>query len=111
MRHECGCERGDDCTTTTMCALQSAVEELEAQLDAYKERMQLIAAQSIRDCEKVEQLEAQLRNIKLMAKPVAATAKNTSAVRTGHELGGYIKHYIVPTHLITAILEEKSDET
>ena len=51
----------------------------------------------------VEELEAQLRDIALMAKPVAATAKNTSAVRTGHELGGYIKHYIVPTHLITAI--------
>ena len=52
---------------------------------------------------RIAELEAQLRDIALMAKPVAATAKNTSAVRTGHELGGYIKHYIVPTHLITAI--------
>jgi len=57
--------------------------------------------------ERCEELEAQLRDIALMAKPVAATAKNTSAVRTGHELGGYIKHYIVPTHLITAIGEKK----
>ena len=54
-----------------------------------------------------KELEAQLRDIALMAKPVAATAKNTSAVRTGHELGGYIKHYIVPTHLITAIKGEE----
>lgn len=55
---------------------------------------------------RIAELEAQLRDIALMAKPVAATAKNTSAVRTGHELGGYIKHYIVPTHLITAIKGE-----
>ena len=53
--------------------------------------------------ERAETAEAELRDIKLMAKPVCATAKNTSAVRSGHELGGYIKHYIVPTHLITAL--------
>ena len=53
--------------------------------------------------ERNKELQAQLRDIKLMAKPVCATAKNTSAVRTGHELGGYIKHYIVPTHLIIAL--------
>lgn len=27
--HECGCERGDDCTKTTMCHVQSAIEDSE----------------------------------------------------------------------------------
>jgi len=26
---ECGCERGGDCTLTTMCAVQTVAEELE----------------------------------------------------------------------------------
>jgi len=75
------------------------IKELEIERDAFK-RARIL---------RIEQLEAQLdavrkllRDINLMAKPVAATSKNTSAVRTGHEMGGYIKHYIVPTHLITA---------
>ena len=28
-RYECGCERGGDCTKTTMCAVQSALEDAE----------------------------------------------------------------------------------
>ena len=64
MKHECGCERGDDCTMVTVCSLQTAVEELEQQLEAYKERFQLVAAQSIRDCEKAEKLAAQLEKVR-----------------------------------------------
>ena len=30
-RYECGCERGGDCTKTTMCAVQSALEDLQEQ--------------------------------------------------------------------------------
>lgn len=34
------------------------------------------------------------------AKPVYATAKNTKAVKTGHELGGYVKDYLVSPHIL-----------
>ena len=31
-QYECGCEHGGNCTRTTMCATQSAVEVLEVEL-------------------------------------------------------------------------------
>jgi hypothetical protein len=31
---ECGCERGGDCTKTSMCALQNAVEDAVEELKA-----------------------------------------------------------------------------
>jgi len=31
-KYECACERGQNCTRTSMCAVQSAVEEMEADL-------------------------------------------------------------------------------
>lgn len=27
MNRECGCERGDDCTKTTVCAIESALQD------------------------------------------------------------------------------------
>jgi hypothetical protein len=41
MTVECGCERGGDCTRTTMCALDSALQDqadmYEAKLDAFSD--------------------------------------------------------------------------
>ena len=31
-KNECGCERGEDCTKTTVCAAQARVEQLEETL-------------------------------------------------------------------------------
>ena len=42
-------------------------QKLEAQLDEYKERFQLVAEQSIRDCEKAEDLKKQLEAIRKVA--------------------------------------------
>lgn len=36
-RFECGCERGGDCTKTTMCALQSALEDRDAEIEELRE--------------------------------------------------------------------------
>ena len=36
-RFECGCERGGDCTKTSMCALQSALEDKDSEIEALKE--------------------------------------------------------------------------
>jgi len=32
----CGCEDGYDCTKTTVCAIQSAIEDKEAEIDALR---------------------------------------------------------------------------
>lgn len=32
-RFECGCERGGDCTKTTMCQLQDALEDKDAEIE------------------------------------------------------------------------------
>ena len=44
MSFECGCERGGICTKTSICALNNAVEdateELQAQIDAVKKRIE-----------------------------------------------------------------------
>ena len=100
---------GSSCTEGYLCDSCKRIAELQAQLkssveEAYDNGVRAVQDEANRS---INELEAQLRDIALMAKPVAATAKNTSAVRTGHELGGYIKHYIVPTHLITAIKGEE----
>ncbi len=34
---ECGCERGDDCTKTTMCHIQSVVEDKDTIIEAAKD--------------------------------------------------------------------------
>lgn len=44
----------------------------------------------------VEALEA--------AKPVHANSRNTPEVRTGHSMGGFVEHYIVPTHVVNILL-------
>lgn len=38
------------------------------------------------------------------AKPVHANSRNTPEVRTGHSMGGFVKHYIVPTHVVNILL-------
>jgi Txe/YoeB family toxin of Txe-Axe toxin-antitoxin module len=49
-----------------------------------------------------ERLEEVLRK----AKPVYATRKNTSSVRNEFEVGGYIKHYELPPHVVHAALNQ-----
>ena len=44
-----------------------------------------------------------LKDIILEAEPVYATEKNTSSVRHGLELGGYIKYYKVPRYIIVKV--------
>ena len=34
---ECGCERGDDCTKTTMCHVQSVAEDRDELLDRIRD--------------------------------------------------------------------------
>ena len=34
---ECGCERGGDCTKTTVCAMNNALEDLREALDRVRE--------------------------------------------------------------------------
>ncbi len=34
--YECGCERGDDCTKTTMCFVQGAIEDHEEKYNELK---------------------------------------------------------------------------
>lgn len=53
--------------------------------------------------QKFNTLENAVRKTVLDAKKVVANASNTKAVKTGHELSGYTKHYIVPTYRITAL--------
>ena len=47
MNYECGCERGGDCTKTSMCALDSALqdqaEEFEARIELGKDLMVEVA--------------------------------------------------------------------
>ncbi len=33
----CGCEMGEDCTKTTMCHVQSAIEDRDEQLDRIRD--------------------------------------------------------------------------
>lgn len=52
---------------------------------------------------KIERLEMLLKEVADSAKPVIANDKNTSSVRNKTELGGYVKHYVVPTDVINKI--------
>lgn len=41
-RFECGCERGGDCTKTTMCALQSALEDKDVEIERLRAALERI---------------------------------------------------------------------
>ena len=45
-RYECGCEFGCDCTKTTICAIQSAVEEKQEEIDALQEEIEELKAKN-----------------------------------------------------------------
>ena len=55
----------------------------------------------VEETARADAAETQLKNITFNAKPVYATGINTGAVNLGYELGGYVKHYTVSTHIIT----------
>ena len=51
MSYECGCERGGDCTKTSVCALESAVEdELEGVEDLLLRAHQLLSHKRSGQC-------------------------------------------------------------
>ena len=84
--------------------LQKQVENAEKDgwlRTAYRQEQRAIKAET-----KVAELEAKIQKVVDNAKPVRATNYNTPSVQSGHELSGYIKHYIVPTYVITAIKGE-----
>jgi hypothetical protein len=45
-RLECGCERGRDCTKTTMCRVQRELEDSASELDQYRSALESIAKNS-----------------------------------------------------------------
>ena len=60
---QCDCEIGGDCTKTTMCAIQSAVEDRDEEIERLTTEvrdLQEIHVNRVRECER---LEAALREI------------------------------------------------
>jgi hypothetical protein len=59
--------------------------------------------------EEVVKMEAEIKKLRealRKAKPVYATRKNTSSVRNEFEVGGYVKHYELPPHVVHAALDQ-----
>ena len=46
MNRRCGCENGGDCTKTTVCAIESAVEDATESLQAEVERLREVIAEA-----------------------------------------------------------------
>jgi len=57
--------------------------------------------------ERITELEKALRDIVNDSVEVTANARNTPSVRKQFELGGYIKHYVVPRHTIVNAMNLK----
>lgn len=78
-RFECGCERGGDCTKTTMCALQSALEDRDAE---------------------IERLRKRLKEHKLHNDDLRAVVDAAQDMRDDYEQYGFIsgKGYVDPQH-------------
>jgi|TARA_R110000765_G_scaffold386800_1_gene478886 hypothetical protein len=69
---------------------------LEDIVDSHKEVEQYICDLE----EQISGLRVTLGSVTVEAVEVLATAKNTAAVRVKRELGGYVKHYKLPRHVI-----------
>jgi len=67
----------------------------------------LIDMRSIADIRRIAELEKALRDIVNDSVEVTANARNTPSVRKKFELGGYIKHYVVPRHTIVNAMNLK----
>jgi len=82
------------------------IEEV-AKLETENQRLliDLEIAESALDAQRDFRREIErLREVLRKAKPVYATSKNTASVRKGHEVGGYVKHYELPPHVVHAAL-------
>jgi uncharacterized coiled-coil protein SlyX len=72
-RFECGCERGGDCTKTTMCQVQSAIEdseeriaELEAVIDDMNKHRDRVYPLTLADqTKRIAELEAIVESLVL----------------------------------------------
>ena len=60
-KYECACEHGEDCTRTTMCAVQSAVNEATCELEA-KSQSTLCEACRALYYKQTAELEAKLQD-------------------------------------------------
>jgi predicted S18 family serine protease len=87
---------------------QTAVERAEAaEARAEAADRQKVRAYAVADAMEAQAKAAEARLSRLMAaaKPKYTTGRD-AAVRAGYELGGYVKHYIVPVEVVHAIRRE-----
>ena len=82
------------------------IAELEAKLNelvkfqSSADRLAKAQAESLNTIAELKAREKVLVKALKSAKPIYATARNTKAVKTGHELGGYVKDYLVSPHIL-----------
>jgi len=81
--------------------LRREYEELKLSLNRWKQWAHEVDAKNL-------EYKAENQRLRTAMKPVYANASNTTSVRKGYEMGGYIKYYKVSTNdYREALLEDK----